>query len=114
MDLIAEKDLYDVNIIASLLKDWLRNLPEEIFPLTTQHEIQKAAPDAGDRCPPELSAALSQLPPFNYYLLFAITCHLSLLTSCYEKTKMDFDNLCVCIQPSLNIDRFIFKILIKD
>lgn len=27
---------------------------------------------------------------------------------------MDFDNLCVCIQPSLNIDRFIFKILIKD
>lgn len=114
VNLMDAKDLYDVNLVASLLKDWLRNLPEQILPDNIQKEIMKIAPPGTERCPTEFSQALSQLPPFNYYLLFAITCHLSLLTSCYEKTKMDFDNLCVCIQPSLGIDRVLFRILIKD
>lgn len=99
-----------------MLKDWLRNIPDEIFPKRIQAEIQRQCPEAAnmESCPRIMQDELSKLPPFNYYLLFAITCHLSLLTSCYDKTKMDFENLCVCIQPSLNLDRFIFKILIKD
>ncbi|KAF2092784.1 Rho GTPase activation protein, partial [Rhizodiscina lignyota] len=115
IDLLKEEDLYDVNVVASLLKDWLRNIPDEIFPRATQKRIQDDCQDINtERCPKALQDALSRLPPFNYYLLFAITCHLSLLTSCYDRTKMDFQNLCVCIQPSLNLERFIFRILIKD
>lgn len=116
IDLLSQENLFDVNVVASMLKDWLRNIPDEIFPKHIQAEIQRQCPDAAnlERCPKVMQEQLSKLPPFNYYLLFAITCHLSLLTSCYDKTKMDFENLCVCIQPSLNLDRFIFKILIKD
>lgn len=114
--MLSQENLYDVNVVASMLKDWLRNIPDEIFPKRIQAEIQRQCPEAAnmESCPPIMQDELSKLPPFNYYLLFAITCHLSLLTSCYDKTKMDFENLCVCIQPSLNLDRFIFKILIKD
>lgn len=116
VDLLAEQELYDVNVVASLLKDWLRNIPDEIFPRSTQKMIADMCPDAAnlESCPKIMQDELSRLPPFNYYLLFAITCHLSLLTSCFERTKMDFDNLCVCIQPSLGLDRFTFRILIRD
>src|SRR2546423_10873020 len=54
------------------------------------------------------------LPPFNYYLLFAITCHLSLLHSFADKNKMDYRNLCICFQPCLKIDGFCFQFLVQD
>ncbi len=57
---------------------------------------------------------LSNLSPFNYYLLFAITCHLSLLLAHSEKNKMDFRNLCICFQPCMKIDAFCFKFLVCD
>ena len=54
------------------------------------------------------------LPPFNYYLLFAITCHLSLLHSYADKNKMDYRNLCICFQPCMKIDAFCFQFLVCD
>lgn len=55
---------------------------------------------------------LSNLSPFNYYLLFAITCHLSLLLAHSDKNKMDYRNLCICFQPCMKIDAFCFKFLV--
>jgi hypothetical protein len=86
--LLSEQELYDPNTIGSMLKTWLRELPTEIFPQDLQHalaaELQKENPYfnvMGQPAPQKLRDALSELPPFNYYLLFAITCHLSLLLS---------------------------------
>ena len=53
------------------------------------------------------------LPPWNYYLLFAITCHLSLLTAYADKNKMTYNNLCVCFQPCLKIDAYCFRFLVE-
>lgn len=61
-----------------------------------------------------LKDELSKLPPFNYYLLFAITCHISLLHSCSEFNKMNYNNLCICFQPAIKIDAFCFQFLILD
>jgi hypothetical protein len=61
-----------------------------------------------------LKDELSKLPPFNYYLLFAITCHISLLHSCAEFNKMNYSNLCICFQPAIKIDAFCFQFLILD
>lgn len=61
-----------------------------------------------------LKDELSRLPPFNYYLLFAITCHISLLHSCSEFNKMNYNNLCICFQPAIKIDAFCFQFLILD
>lgn len=57
---------------------------------------------------------LSKLPPWNYYLLFAITCHLSLLNSYVGKNKMNFSNLCICFLPCLKMDTFCFQFLVCD
>lgn len=64
--------------------------------------------------PQMLKDELSKLPPFNYYLLFAITCHLSLLHSYVDKNKMDYRNLCICFQPCMKIDGFCFQFLVCD
>jgi hypothetical protein len=100
-------------VIGSLFKGWLRQLPDEIFPKEIQARIQREC--QGVKTTPQLlKDELSKLPPFNYYLLFAITCHISLLHSCSEFNKMNYNNLCICFQPAIKIDAFCFQFLILD
>ncbi|KAF2740500.1 hypothetical protein EJ04DRAFT_211706 [Polyplosphaeria fusca] len=113
VDLIADDNLNDPNVIGSLFKNWLRQLPDEIFPKATQARIQQECQGA-KTTPQMLKDELSKLPPFNYYLLFAITCHISLLHSCSEYNKMNYNNLCICFQPAIKIDAFCFQFLILD
>lgn len=113
MDLFEQEDLYDINIVGSMLKAWLRELPDELFPKEAQDRISRECAGAV-KVPELLVEELSKLPPFNYYLLFAITCHLSLLLAHSEKNKMDFRNLCICFQPCMKIDAFCFKFLVCD
>jgi hypothetical protein len=96
-----------------MLKAWLRELPDELLPKTSQDRIARECSGA-ETVPELLIDELSNLPPFNYYLLFAITCHLSLLLAHSEKNKMDFRNLCICFQPCMKIDAFCFKFLVCD
>lgn len=113
VDLFAQEDLYDINIIGSMLKAWLRELPDEIFPKEAQERISRECSGA-ETVPQLLIDELSNLQPYNYYLLFAITCHLSLLLAHSEKNRMDFRNLCICFQPCLKIDAFCFRFLVCD
>ena len=96
-----------------MLKAWLRELPDELFPKKAQDKIAKEA-GGFETVPQLLIDELSDLPPFNYYLLFAITCHLSLLLAHSDKNKMDFRNLCICFQPCMKIDAYCFKFLVCD
>jgi hypothetical protein len=96
-----------------MLKAWLRELPDELFPKEAQERISRECAGA-ETVPQMLIDELSNLSPFNYYLLFAITCHLSLLLAHSDKNKMDFRNLCICFQPCMKIDAFCFKFLVCD
>ncbi|KAH8737551.1 hypothetical protein BGZ61DRAFT_338380 [Ilyonectria robusta] len=113
VNLFEEHELYDINIIGSMLKAWLRELPDELFPKAAQDRIARECAGA-EEVPDLLIEELSNLSPFNYYLLFAITCHLSLLLAHSDKNKMDFRNLCICFQPCMKIDAFCFKFLVCD
>jgi hypothetical protein len=113
INLFDEEDLHDINTIGSMFKAWLRDLPDEIFPKAIQMEIQQKCQGAKST-PQMLKDELSKLPPYNYYLLFAITCHISLLHSCSESNKMDYRNLCICFQPCMKIDAFCFQFLVLD
>ena len=122
IDLLSENNLYDPNNIGSMLKSWLRELPTEIMPAALQtrlatdleREMGPSYKDMGQPAPQLLRNALSELPPFNYYTLFALTCHLSLLLSHKEKNKMDLNNLSICIGPCLKLDRWLFNYLVGD
>jgi hypothetical protein len=105
--------LYDVNIIGSLFKAWLRDLPDEIFPKSIQDKISDEHSSL-ENAPESLKVALSNLPPWNYYLLFAITCHLSLLHAYSEKNKMGYNNLVICFAPALKMNGDCFRWLVTD
>ena len=96
-----------------MFKTWLRELPGEILPKATQTKIAMACAGATE-VPQMLKDELSSLPPWNYYLLFAITCHLSLLHAYVDQNRMDYKNLCICFQPCLRIDGFCFQFLVCD
>ncbi|KAL8767271.1 MAG: hypothetical protein Q9209_006197 [Squamulea sp. 1 TL-2023] len=113
INLFDESDLYDINIIGSLFKAWLRDLPSEILPKATQARVAAAHPNA-TTVPQMLKDELSNLPPWNYYLLFAITCHLSLLHAYHDKNKMSYSNLCICFQPCIGIDSYCFQFLVCE
>lgn len=113
INLFDEPDLYDINIIGSMFKAWLRELPDELLPKETQGRIAEQCMGATE-VPQMLKDELSKLPPYNYYLLFAITCHLSLLHSYVEQNKMDYRNLCICFQPCLKMDGFCFHFLVCE
>jgi hypothetical protein len=88
-------------------------LPEDILPTSTQDELTGRY--AGEqKAPEEVKEVLSQLPPWNYYLLFAITCHLSLLHAYQDKNKMTFNNLFVCFAPALRLNGDCFRWLVGD
>lgn len=113
IDLLAEDELYDINIIASMFKAWLRELPDEIFPRDIQARISDACSGAIET-PQMLKDELSRLSPYNYYLLFAITCHLSMMYSYVDKNKMTYYNIFVCLSPCLKIDAFCLQFLVCD
>ena len=96
-----------------MFKAWLRELPTEIFPKATQAKIADQCAGTSE-VPQLLKDELSNLPPWNYYLLFAITCHLSLLTAYADTNKMTYSNLCICFQPALRVDAFCFHFLVQD
>lgn len=123
VDLLDEKELYDPNNIGSLLKLWLRQLTEKegIFPVHKQQELGQILYEKdpefsrqGKPVPQELKDTLSHLSPYNYYLLFAVTCHLSLLLSHHETNRMDLNNLNICIGPCLKLERWLFNWLVGD
>ncbi|KAI5267797.1 hypothetical protein E4T47_07922 [Aureobasidium subglaciale] len=117
INLLDESELYDASIIASLFKEWIRELPEDVFPKDSQQRITSQLPsEVPDKgfVPEILRHELQHLPPFNYYLLFAITCHLSLLLEYQHKNKMTLDNLYRCFNQSLKLDGRIFYTLVGN
>lgn len=96
-----------------MFKAWCRDLPSEILPKEVQARVARECAGAKE-VPQMLKDELSNLPPWNYYLLFAITCHLSLLHAYVEKNKMNYHNLSICFQPCLKIDSFCFQFLVCD
>ena len=79
IDLLEQKDLQDINIVGFMFKIWLRELPTEIHSKAVQDKIATQCQGARE-APQLLRDELSSLPPWNYYLICAITWHLSLLT----------------------------------
>ncbi|KAF2405047.1 hypothetical protein EJ06DRAFT_10804 [Trichodelitschia bisporula] len=117
INLFDQEDLYDVNTVSSMFKQWLRHLPDYVFPSDVQQRIIARCANhepAYTSTPQYLKDEISNLPPWNYYLLFAITCHISLLHNCSKDNKMNYSNLVVCFAPCLKVDQWIFQWLILD
>lgn len=81
--------------------------------MTTQDELSRHE-GASWTAPQALRDELSQLPPWNYYLLFAITCHLSLLQTHVVTNRMNHTALQICFAQALKMNNDCFRWLVTD
>ncbi|EPS41721.1 hypothetical protein H072_4375 [Dactylellina haptotyla CBS 200.50] len=106
----------DVNTASSLLKSFIRSLPEPILPVKFQEELfEKVRDNTNAKEPPQaFRDMLSSLPPQNYYLLQLLTNHLSNVRLAEEVTRMGLSNLAMIFCSTMKMDRYIFHWLVAS
>ncbi|KAL7272808.1 hypothetical protein RUND412_004370 [Rhizina undulata] len=106
----------DIHTVSSLLKGWFRSLPEAILPQDVQKRIYEKCKDETDATNPPKAfiEELSQLPPYNYYLLHHLFSHLSAICAASGVNKMNLANLGMIFCSTLRIDRFCFNWLVNS
>ena len=103
---LSEENYPDINVIAGILKDYLRELPEPLITPSMSKMLVKAAQDhvqdkdllSQKRL---LSKLLVQLPEINRETLVYLLNHFARVTAQKDNNKMDAHNLSVCFGPLL-------------
>ncbi|XP_031761521.1 rho GTPase-activating protein 22 isoform X2 [Xenopus tropicalis] len=94
----------DVHTVASLLKLYLRELPEPVIPFSRYQDFLRCAHilsgDQGEGTQ-ELSILIKSLPPVNYNLLKYICSFLDEVQSYSDTNKMNVQNLATVFAPNI-------------
>ncbi|KAJ1734816.1 Rho GTPase activating protein [Coemansia biformis] len=105
----------DVHAVASLLKAYLRDLPENILTAQLHQEFARVVDlaERHDRVD-ELGRLVSDLPLANYTLLRALTAHLIRIVQKANTNRMTLRNIGIVFSPSLGIPVGIFSLLMVE
>ena len=89
-------------------------MPEAILPAEIQKKVYEQCKDHPEsESPPQCFIdELSQLPPYNYYMLYSLSAHLSIVNQQSDVNKMNLSNLGMIFCSTLRIDRFCFNWLV--
>ncbi|ROL48424.1 Rho GTPase-activating protein 23 [Anabarilius grahami] len=98
----AEERWQDLNVISSLLKSFLRKLPEPLFTDDKYNDFIDAnrLEDAGDRLK-TMRKLIRDLPDHYYHTLKFLISHLKTVADHSEKNKMEPRNLALVFGPTL-------------
>lgn len=93
---------HDVNSVASLLKQFFRELPDPLFTRAQYDQFIDAArnEELGARRD-ALHQGINDLPDPNYATLRALVLHLARVMANESRTRMGSANLAVCFAPTL-------------
>ncbi|KAF9275242.1 hypothetical protein BGZ68_010928 [Mortierella alpina] len=109
-DLLAMEGI-DPNDIATLLKLYLRELPNPLLPPALLEQFQSLLSTDKHICH-TLRGILIRLPRPSYVVLSYLCHHLSKIASHSDRTKMTISNLGVVFAPTLSIGSVLFKALL--
>ncbi|KAJ1819444.1 Rho GTPase activating protein, partial [Coemansia sp. RSA 2675] len=105
----------DVHAVASLLKAYLRELPESVLTTRLRQEFVRVVDlaERRDRVH-ELGRLVSELPLANYTLLRALTAHLIRIVQKASTNLMTLRNIGIVFSPSLGIPVGVFSLLMVE
>ncbi|KAJ2335507.1 Rho GTPase activating protein [Coemansia sp. RSA 2681] len=105
----------DVHAVASLLKAYLRELPESVLTSRLRQEFVRVVDlaERRDRVH-ELGRLVSELPLANYTLLRALTAHLIRIVQKASMNLMTLRNIGIVFSPSLGIPVGVFSLLMVE
>ncbi|KAK9365847.1 hypothetical protein V1509DRAFT_631624 [Lipomyces kononenkoae] len=112
-EMVLLPDVHDVHTVASLLKAYIRALPEELIPPSPL--LFSILTQISNEVPYEaIQHLISTLPVYNFHLLHALCSHFALVTSASGKNRMTLSNLMLILCPTMRIDSKLFSWMVED
>jgi len=115
VNLLQDKEIYDVHVIAGLLKLYLRELPTTIMTKEFQPRFVEIAsiPDREEKVK-ALANLISYLPLANYTLLRCLAAHLVRIVQNSDLNKMTLSNIAIVFGPTLGIPIGLFVLILSE
>lgn len=98
---LADPKWDDVNVVSSLLKSFLRRLPEALLPNDMYGHFIEADGLTGQKRLVALKALIENLPLQSYATLKHLMCHLNLVSRNCDTNLMEPKNLAIIFGPSV-------------
>lgn len=98
---LADPKWDDVNVVSSLLKSFLRRLPEALLPNDMYAHFIEADTESGQKRLVALKALIENLPSQSYATLKHLMCHLNLISRNCDTNLMEPKNLAIIFGPSV-------------
>ncbi|GAM36848.1 hypothetical protein TCE0_022r06263 [Talaromyces pinophilus] len=115
VDFLAGDHYYDVHAVASLFKQYLRELPTTVLTLELQSEFRRVPElDDHDRKISALNTLVHMLPKPNLSLLMALSQYLITIINNSDVNKMTVRNIGIVFAPTLNIPAPVFSIFLTE
>ncbi|KAJ1673040.1 Rho GTPase activating protein, partial [Spiromyces aspiralis] len=114
-NLLEAGEIYDVHVIAGLLKLYLRELPTSVLTPTLHHDFVRVV-DLADRDARvhEMGRLVSDLPLANYTILRSLIAHLIRVVQHEKINKMSQYVIGIVISPSIGIPVGVFNLLMSE
>lgn len=95
---------YEPNTVASLLKQYLRDLPENLLTKELMPRFEEACGRAteGEKVQ-EFQRLLQELPECNYLLLSWLVVHMDHVIAKELETKMNIQNISIVLSPTVQV-----------
>jgi len=115
VNLLQDKEIYDVHVITGLLKLYLRELPTTIMTKEFQPRFIEIAsiPDREEKIK-ALANLISYLPLANYTLLRCLAAHLVRIVQNSDLNKMTLSNIAIVFGPTLGIPIGLFVLILSE
>lgn len=98
---LADPKWDDVNVVSSLLKSFLRRLPEALLPNDMYAHFIEADKETGQKRLVALKTLIENLPSQSYATLKHLMCHLNLVSRNCDTNLMEPKNLAIIFGPSV-------------
>ncbi|XP_051878948.1 ralA-binding protein 1 isoform X1 [Pristis pectinata] len=109
---------YDANTVASLLKQYLRELPENILTKELLMKFEDACGKGTDsEKVQECQRLLKELPESNYLLFSWLIIHMNHVIEKESETKMNIQNISIVLSPTVQISNrvlYLFFTHVKE
>ncbi|XP_030069251.1 ralA-binding protein 1 isoform X1 [Microcaecilia unicolor] len=109
---------YEPHTVASLLKQYLRELPENVLTKERMLRFEEACGKSSEsERVQECQRLLKELPECNYYLISWLIMHMDHVISKELETKMNIQNISIVLNPTVQISNrvlYVFFTHVKE
>ncbi|XP_059179463.1 ralA-binding protein 1-like [Physella acuta] len=106
---------HEPNIVASLLKQFLRDLPEPVLTTALMPKFEEASTYKSNKKKVEgFSKLINDLPTCNRLLLSWMIVHMTHVIELHKENKMTLQNVSIVLSPTMQISHRVLNVLFSN